>query len=49
LLSGQQAPNSDDRRGTLVAFLSYVPHRVMPVTSEIRKSLLIWVGGSVFR
>ena len=26
-----------------------VLHRVMPVTSGIRKSLVVWVGGPVFR
>ena len=36
-------------RGTLVAFPSYVLHRVTPVTSGIRKSLVAWVGGPAFR
>jgi PKHD-type hydroxylase len=36
-------------RGTLIAFPSYVLHRVMPIESGIRKSLVIWVAGPVFR
>ena len=36
-------------RGTLIAFPSYVLHRVMPIQSGIRKSLVIWVAGPVFR
>ena len=36
-------------RGTLVAFPSYVMHRVTPVTSGTRKSLVAWVAGPKFR
>jgi PKHD-type hydroxylase len=36
-------------RGTLVAFPSYMMHRVTPVTSGTRKSLVIWVAGPPFR
>ncbi|MEO8301708.1 MAG: 2OG-Fe(II) oxygenase [Rhizomicrobium sp.] len=36
-------------RGTLIAFPSYVLHRVTPIESGIRKSLVIWVSGPVFR
>jgi PKHD-type hydroxylase len=36
-------------RGTLIAFPSYVLHRVMPIQSGTRKSLVIWVAGPVFR
>jgi PKHD-type hydroxylase len=36
-------------RGTLVAFPSYVLHRVTPIQSGVRKSLVIWVGGPPFR
>ena len=35
--------------GTLIAFPSYVLHRVTPVTSGTRKSLVIWVAGPEFR
>jgi len=36
-------------RGTLIAFPSYVLHRVTPIESGTRKSLVIWVGGPKFR
>jgi PKHD-type hydroxylase len=35
--------------GTLIAFPSFVLHRVVPVTSGVRKSLVIWVAGPEFR
>ena len=34
---------------TAVLFPSYLLHRVTPVTRGIRKSLVIWVGGTQFR
>jgi PKHD-type hydroxylase len=40
---------AEKARGTLIAFPSYVLHRVSPVTSGIRKSLVIWVAGPEFR
>ena len=40
---------AEKARGTLIAFPSYVLHRVAPVTSGIRKSLVIWVAGPEFR
>ena len=36
-------------RGTLVAFPSYVMHRVTPVTRGTRKALVFWAGGPRFR
>lgn len=36
-------------RGTLIAFPFYVLHRVTPIQSGIRKSLVIWVNGPPFR
>lgn len=36
-------------RGTLIAFPSYVVHRVTPVTSGTRNSLVGWVTGKQFR
>jgi PKHD-type hydroxylase len=36
-------------RGTVVAFPSYILHRVTPVTSGIRKSLVAWALGPDFR
>lgn len=35
--------------GTVVAFSSYVLHRVSPITSGVRKSLVAWVSGPEFK
>jgi PKHD-type hydroxylase len=37
------------KRGTVVAFASYVLHRVTPITAGTRKSLVVWVSGPEFR
>ena len=36
-------------RGTVIAFPSYVLHRVTPVTAGVRKSLVVWVLGPDYR
>lgn len=36
-------------RGTLIAFPSFVLHRVSPIESGVRKSLVIWAAGPPFR
>ena len=36
-------------KGCAVLFPSYMLHRVTPVTKGIRKSLVLWVGGTTFR
>jgi PKHD-type hydroxylase len=36
-------------RGALIAFPSYVLHRVTPVTAGVRKSLVVWVLGPEYR
>lgn len=36
-------------KGAVVMFPSYLLHRITPVTKGVRKSLVLWVGGSVFR
>jgi PKHD-type hydroxylase len=36
-------------KGTVLLFPSYLLHRVTPVTKGVRKSLVLWVGGSTFR
>ena len=36
-------------RGTIIAFPSYVLHRVTPITAGIRKSLVMWCSGPRFR
>jgi PKHD-type hydroxylase len=37
------------KRGALIAFPSYVMHRVTPIRSGIRKALVLWAGGPNFR
>lgn len=39
----------DKKKGAIVAFPSYVLHRVTPVTSGIRKTMVIWVTGPKFK
>ena len=36
-------------KGTSTIFPSYLLHRVTPVTKGVRKSLVLWIGGSQFR
>ena len=36
-------------RGAVIAFPSYVLHRVTPITSGIRKSLVVWAVGPEFK
>jgi PKHD-type hydroxylase len=36
-------------RGAVVVFSSYVLHRVTPITSGVRKSLVAWVSGPEFK
>jgi PKHD-type hydroxylase len=36
------------KKGTIIAFPSFMLHRVTPVTKGIRKSLVIWVTGPKF-
>tara|TARA_B100000927_G_scaffold188214_1_gene151578 strand:- start:4992 stop:5582 length:591 start_codon:yes stop_codon:yes gene_type:complete len=35
--------------GTVIAFPSFMPHRVTPVTSGLRKSLVVWFTGPPFK
>jgi PKHD-type hydroxylase len=37
------------QKGAVVMFPSYMLHRITPVTKGVRKSLVLWVGGSTFR
>jgi PKHD-type hydroxylase len=39
----------DKKKGLITAFPSYVLHRVTPVTKGIRKSLVVWCVGPVFK
>ena len=44
---GESHINPD--KGTAVAFPSYLPHRVTPLTEGIRWSLVCWIAGEPFR
>jgi len=46
LVTDELGPRS---RGSLIAFPSYLAHRVRPVTSGTRLSLVSWIGGPPFR
>jgi len=39
----------DKKRGLVVAFPGYVLHRVTPITSGIRKTLVVWASGPAFK
>jgi len=49
LQAGDSERVAEKARGTLIAFPSFVLHRVRPVTAGVRKSLVIWVAGPEFR
>jgi PKHD-type hydroxylase len=50
LWTGGNSPLRAPRgKGVAVLFPSYMLHRVSPVTKGIRKSLVLWVGGSHFK
>ena len=36
-------------QGTVFCFPSYMLHRVTPVTKGVRKSFVLWLGGSSFK
>lgn len=43
------AQTAPKQAGSVTIFPSYMLHRVTPVTKGVRKSFVIWVGGSPFR
>jgi PKHD-type hydroxylase len=50
VLDAGEGPYAAERaRGTVISFPSYVLHRVTPIESGVRKSLVIWVAGPEFR
>jgi len=44
-LGGAALPPEYKQRGTVLAFPSYLMHRVLPVTSGVRHSLVTWFEG----
>lgn len=49
LFVGSEPTRIERKKGLLVAFPSFVLHRVTPVTSGIRRSLVVWLSGPKFR
>ena len=50
LTSGETRPKPMNREiGTLIAFPSYILHRVTPVTKGVRNSLVGWITGAPFK
>jgi PKHD-type hydroxylase len=47
--ASNQLDTAPKERGTLIAFPSYVLHRVTPITAGIRRSLVMWCSGPRFR
>jgi PKHD-type hydroxylase len=47
--AGNKVETAPRTRGALIAFPSYVLHRVTPIVSGTRKSLVIWASGPKFR
>lgn len=48
-MAGDGVETAPRERGALVAFPSFVLHRVTPVISGTRKSLVVWASGPGFR
>jgi len=48
-IAGGSVENAPRERGTLIAFPSYITHRVTPATSGTRKSLVVWAAGPKFK
>jgi PKHD-type hydroxylase len=48
-MAGNKIETAPRERGAIIAFPSYVLHRVTPVTRGVRKSLVAWVTGPNFR
>jgi PKHD-type hydroxylase len=49
ILRGMNPEKLPNNQGAVLLFPSYLLHRVTPVTRGIRRSLVLWVGGSPFR
>jgi PKHD-type hydroxylase len=46
---GRRIETAPKTRGTLIAFPSYVLHRVTPIISGTRKAVVVWTTGPRFR
>ncbi|MES2473073.1 MAG: 2OG-Fe(II) oxygenase [Pseudomonadota bacterium] len=47
--AGNKVEDAPRERGSAIAFPSHVLHRVTPVTSGTRRSMVVWVTGPKFR
>jgi predicted 2-oxoglutarate/Fe(II)-dependent dioxygenase YbiX len=47
--AGENVETAPRVRGTLIAFPSYVLHRVTPIVSGTRKAIVAWVSGPQFK
>ncbi len=48
-VAGNKTLTGPRERGTVIAFPSYVLHRVTPITAGTRKALVVWTTGPNFR
>ena len=48
-IGGNSPSTAPLEKGDMCVFSSFLLHRVSPVTKGVRKSLVIWVGGSTFK
>ena len=48
-LGGNSVQTCEKSLGTAVVFPSFYMHRVTPVTKGVRKSLVLWVGGTPYK
>jgi PKHD-type hydroxylase len=49
IMRGRDIEQLPKGKGTVLIFPSYLLHRVTPVTSGVRKSLVLWLGGASFK
>jgi PKHD-type hydroxylase len=49
IMTSKTPVSVDKKKGLVVAFPSYQLHRVTPVTSGVRKTLVVWVTGPSFK
>jgi PKHD-type hydroxylase len=49
ILSSREPTVIEKKKGLVSVFPSYILHRVTPVTSGVRKTLVVWTTGPKFR
>ena len=49
LMPGNYSFAVPKKKGAVVLFPSFILHRVTPVTSGLRRSAVLWVGGSHYK